>query len=428
LKNKCFYDARVKNMIVSIEKNEIESKVKAPSSKSYTHRALLCSALANGKSKIISPLISDDIEATLDVLKNIGIKIEKGKYWEVTGNTLSKPKEDLFCKNSGTTLRFMTALCSIIKGECKLTGGSSLSQRPIKPLVVALKQLGVKCSCNGDFPPVIVNNNFVGGKTELPGNISSQFVSALLFISPLAKKEVTIKLTTELESKPYVIMTMNTQRKFGIEVNASPNLREFRIQKQNYINTNYEVESDWSSAAYILAAGILAGKTEVENLNMRSLQPDIKILDIFKKMEANIKIGKNSVTANKSELKSIKVDVSDSPDLFPILCTLCSVAKGKSEITGIKRLKIKESDRIVAMREGLTKIGVKMIENGNKVVIRGSRPKGTIIDPKNDHRIAMAFGVLGLIAKGKIKIMNAECVSKSFPDFWKIFKVSREEL
>jgi len=316
----------------------------------------------------------------------------------------------------------MTAICSLVNGKCRLTGGSSLLKRPIKPLIDALKQLGVNCSCNGNFPPVMVEGRLKGGKVKIPGNISSQFISALLLVAPLAEKDVNIKLTTPLESKPYVLMTMETQRKFGVKVKVSCNLDEFWIKKQYYRPSIYEVEGDWSSIAFLLATGAVAGKVEVENLNLKSLQGDKKILDIMGKMGAKVIRRKNSVTVEKAELNPIKIDVSNCPDLFPVVCVLCSLAKGRSEISGIERLRIKESDRIAAMEEGLTKMGTEFVEKNNRVFITGGKPMGSLIDPRKDHRIVMAFAILGLDAEGETIIKDAECVSKSFPEFWDVMK------
>ncbi len=409
-------------MIVRIQKSKVLGKIKTPSSKSYTHRALILSALAKGKSKLISPLTSDDTEATINCLKTLGIKIKKRKsFWEIKGGNFSSPKGNLFCRQSGTTLRFLTAISALVNGRCVLTGEKSLLKRPIGPLVKALRKLGVKCQSRGEFPPVIVENNFLGGKTKLAGNISSQFVSALLLIAPLAKKEVEIELTTPLESKPYVLMTIEAQKKFGVKINYSKNLRKFSIKRQKYRPTQYSVEGDWSSAAPFLVAGAITGRVEVENLNLKSLQADREILNILKKAGVKTKIKKNSVITEKSELRPIRVSVKDCPDLFPIICALSIAAKGKSEISGIQRLRIKESDRLEQMQQGLVKTGIKTYLKGNRFYIEGGGPQGAVIDSA-DHRIAMAFAVLGLVARGKTIIKNAECVSKSFPQFFEVLK------
>ncbi len=418
-------------MRVRIKKSKIFGKIKAPASKSWTHRALILAALAKGKSKIISPLASDDTEATIDCLRKIGVKIKTGKnFWEVEGGNFLAPKEPLFCRESGTTLRLLTAVCALVNGKCVLTGEKSLMGRPIKPLLEALKKLGVKCALRNNS--IIVENNlapletsslmgFVGGKTEIRGDISSQFVSALLLIAPFAKKEVKINLTTPLESKPYVLMTIEAQKKFGVKINYSKNLRRFWVRKQNYKPAEYLVEGDWSSAAPFLAAGIIGGKVEVENLNSKSLQADREIIKVFKKMNGRVKIRKDSVLAEEkeSELKPLKFNVRDCPDLFPIICILAAIAKGKSEILGIERLGIKESNRLEEMRRGLKEMGIKAYLEKNRFFIEGGKPRGGIIDSE-DHRIIMAFAILGLAAEGKTIIKNAECVSKSFPEFFDV--------
>jgi len=410
-------------MKVKIRPSTVEGKIVAPPSKSYTHRALICSALAKGESKIISPLNSDDTEATMDLLEKIGVKIRvKGNYWEVNGGCLNQPTEDLFCRESGTTMRFMTALCSVVKGTCKLTAGSSLSKRPMKPLIDGLNQLGMECISYRGFPPIIVKGELIGGQTRIPGDISSQFISALLLIAPLAKEKVNLNLTTSLESKPYVRMTMDTQKEFGVEINASEDFREFYAEKQVYKPTEFEIEGDWSNAAFFLVAGALAGEVETQKMNIESLQADREILNVLKKMGVKPISQGQSIILKKTELEALEFDVSDCPDLFPILTVLCSVAKGESRLTGIKRLRIKESDRIAAMKEGLLRMNVDIVEDGNSVIIKNSKPVAATIDPKNDHRIAMAFAVLALVSEGETIIQDAECVSKSFPSFWGVMK------
>jgi len=410
-------------MKASIYKSQVKGRVRAPSSKSYTIRGLLCAALAKGKSEIIHPLNSDDTEASIEVLSNIGIRIIKGRNsWQVLGGDFHKPDTDLFCGESAATLRFMTAICSLIPGKCRLVAGPSLSQRPVKPLVQALRQLGVNCSCQGELAPVIVNGGELkGGLTELPGNISSQFVSALLFISPFAEKGTIIRLTTPLESKPFVLMTLKCLEDFGIKVESSPDLREFDILKQTYKPAKYRVEGDWSSASYLLALGAIYEQVEVENLNPESWQGDKIILNLLTDMGASVKVNKNSVTVRKSRLNAIQADLSDCIDLLPTMAVLAAVADGVSEFTGIERARLKESNRVSALREGLGMMGIKVEEEANRLTIVGAKPRGSVIDTKGDHRIAMAFSILGLVA-GETIIDDAECVSKTYPEFWDTLK------
>ena len=288
-------------MKASIHKSEIAGKVRAPSSKSYTIRGLMCAALAKGKSKIIYPLSSDDTGAARNALSQIGVSTEEDEdWWQVTGDNFHQPTTDLFCGESAATLRFMTAICSLVPGRCRLVGGPSLSKRPIKPLIQALGQLGVNFSCQGELAPVIVEGGRLkGGTTELPGDISSQFVSALLFIAPLADEGVTIRLTTPLESKPFVLMTLECLEKFGVEVESTPELSEFKVVKQGYKPTRCKVEGDWSSASYLLALGAIGGEVEVENLNVGSWQGDKVILDLLREMGASVKINDGSITVRR---------------------------------------------------------------------------------------------------------------------------------
>ena len=288
-------------------------------------------------------------------------------------------------------------------------------KRPIAPLLRALKDLGVRARKRKNL--VIVEDNFLGGKTKIRGDISSQFISALLLISPLARKEVEIELTSPLESSSYVLMTIDSQRAFGVNVNFSRDLKRFRIKRQSYRPGEYRVEADWSSASFFLAGGAIAGRVGVKNLNQRSFQPDRKIIDFLKRMGAKIAVKEKEVIVEKSALSAIQADVRDCPDLFPVVCVLSAVAKGTSEISGIERLKYKESNRLEEMEKNLKKMGIRTKKTRSRFFIEGGEPKGAIID-SNDHRIVMAFAILGLIAKTKTVIKNPDCVSKSFPAFF----------
>ena len=410
-------------MRASISKSEITGKVIAPSSKSYTIRGLMCAALAKGESEIIHPLSSDDTEAALDVLSKVGIGVhQKGDLWQVIGGDFHEPDTDLFCGESAAILRFMTANCSLVLGKCRLTSAPALSKRPIKPLLQALRQLDVDCAYRDEDSSVVVEGGRLkGGTVELPGDISSQFVSALLFISPFAEEGMVIKLTTPLESKPYVLMTLECLQRFGIEVKASEDLRGFEVPKQTYKPAKYRVEGDWSSVSYLLALGAVCGEVEVTNLNPESLQGDKVILDFLRNMGAWVEVNKNSVVVRKSELNAIRADLSDCIDLLPTMAVLAAVADGESEFIGIDRARLKESNRVSALREGLERMGIKVREERNTLTVAGSMPKGSVIDSKGDHRIAMAFSILGSVV-GETIIDGAECVSKTFPEFWDILK------
>jgi len=408
-------------MKVSVSKNEIKGRVRAPSSKSYTIRGLMCAALARGESEIVSPLSSDDTEAAISVLSEVGVRIrQEGELWRVSGGNFHAPDTDLYCGDSAATLRFMTAICSIVPGKCRLTAGASLSRRPVKPLIEALRKLGVNCSSQGETAPVIVEEGGLkGGATELPGDISSQFVSALLLVSPFAEQGVSIRLTTPLASRPYVMMTLDCLERFGIKVSQSPD--KFEIARQTYKPTRYEVEGDWSSVSYFLALGATSGEVEIENLDPESLQADKMMLNFLRDMGAMVEINENSVTVRKSKLNAIRADLSDCIDLLPTMAVLAATADGVSEFIGIDRARIKESDRVTAVREGLERMNIRVVEEKDKITIAGSRAEGSVIDSKGDHRIAMAFSILGTEVGGTI-IDKAECVAKTFPGFWDILE------
>ncbi len=406
-----------------IEKSTIAGRVVAPSSKSYTLRGLMCAALAHGESEITHALSSDDTDAALEVLDRIGVSVvQHGDSWQVRGGNFHQPKLVLFCRDSATTLRFMTAICALVPGACHLTGSSSLARRPIEPLLRALEQLEVDCRYQPEAAVIVVNGGKLkGGVTEIVGDISSQFISALLLISPFATEGVKIRVTTPLESQPYVLMTIECLAKFGVKVNYSPDLREFETRKQTYQPARYAVEGDWSSVSYLFALGALSGRVEVGNLNPESLQGDKIMIGFLKEMGASVTVNQNLVTVSKSRLKAIKANLSDCIDLLPTMAVVAAVAEGTSEFTGIARARLKESDRVAAMREGLERMGVKVVEEENKLAITGTTPHSAVIDSKGDHRIAMAFSLLGSCVGG-VFIDGAECVAKTYPEFWDILK------
>jgi len=410
-------------MRVTISQSKLSGRVAAPSSKSYTLRGLMCAALANGQSEIEHPLHADDTEAGREVLRQIGVEIaDKGSSWIVSGGHFRPPDSELFCRNSAGTLRFMTAVCSLVPGICRLTAGLSLSRRPIAPLVVALRKLGVNCYTEGGTALVTIEGGRLkGGTAELPGDISSQLVSALLFIAPRSEQGMTIELTPPVESRPYIKMTLDCMKKFGIKVEHSPDYMKFTAKPQPYKPTRYRAEGDWSSASYLLSLGAVAGDVYVSNLNRDSLQADREIWAFLSLMGADIKTGSDHIRTKKSPLKALKADLSNCIDLLPTAAVLAAVAQGESILSGISRARLKESDRVAAVKEGLKRMGIAVREERDAMHITGGKPSGGIIDSKGDHRIAMAFSILGVLA-GNTVIEGAECVSKTYPDFWTVLK------
>jgi 3-phosphoshikimate 1-carboxyvinyltransferase len=435
-------------MKVTVNKSTLKGKVSVPSSKSMTIRGLMCAALSRGTSEIMHPLISEDTDAAAEVLGKIGVTIQKEKdLWRVTGGSLRASAGELHCRESATTMRFMIAICALIPGTHTLVGGPSLNKRPVKSLVEALLKLGVKYSLGGKItPPVTIHGGTVrGSRTEIAGNISSQFISALLLIAPFTKQEMIIKLTTPMTSTPYVLMTIWCLRQFGI--NVKHEAQNFIVRRQRYVPARLDVEGDWSSASYFLALGVFSEEgITVENLSTSTLQGDRVMLDYIRRMGADVRVEGNTVTVSQNKLKAIQADLTDSIDLLPTLAVLAALADGKSELIGIERARIKESNRVAAVKENLVKLGVTVTEDKDRLTIIGLKTPVKIDDSKmeddapgeveenlddigkgpvvinsyGDHRIAMAFSIFGA-AQVNIAIEGAECVAKTYPGFWDAF-------
>jgi 3-phosphoshikimate 1-carboxyvinyltransferase len=412
-------------MNLTIEKSNINGHVVVPSSKSYTLRGLICAAMAGGETEIISPLASDDTDAALDVLRNLGISVkQEGDVWRVNGGNFKPTGQDLNCRDSGVTFRFMVAIAAVIPGKHKLVPSAGLAKRPIAPLTEALGQLGVKLGTAPDGAITVEGGTLEGGGARIVGNISSQFISALLLVAPRAKKPVKIHVTTTLESKPFAGMTVEYLEKFGIKVSVSEDYREFSIAQQQYRPARFRIEGDWTSASYPLALGALLGEVEAENLNPASLQGDRMILEFLRQMGARININGDTITTGKGRLKAgrlkaISADFADVTDLLPTMGVLAACAEGVSEFTGIARTRLKESNRVTSLKEGLTRMGIKVIEEENRLLITGGTPRGAGIETFNDHRNAMAFSIPGALA-GNTTINGAECVAKTYPEYWEV--------
>lgn len=372
----------------------VNKTIAIPSSKSLTNRALILAALTKSKVKIINPLNCDDTKAMLDCL-----------------NTLSK-KSTLFnlnAKLSGTTVRFILALSCLVPGQKKIYADEGLNKRPIKELVEGLRQLGAEIEYLKEkgFPPVLVSSSTLkSGTLKIRGDISSQYLSALLMISPIVG-DIKIKVTSEQISKPYVDLTLDLMKKFGVFV-VNKNYQEYFIKKQNYKATKYSVEGDYSSAAYFFAIAILTSSNiTLKNLNPKSKQADLEFIKILEKMG--------------SKIKPLNVNMTNCPDQIQTMAVLLSFAKGQSKITGIKSLRIKETDRVAAIKAELSKMGIKTNSNENILTIEGGNPHGAEIKTYGDHRMAMSFAVAGLKIPGII-IKNPEVISKTYPNFWKDFR------
>lgn len=412
-------------MKVHIQHGTVAGTIVAPPSKSVTHRAVALASLARGESIIENCLLSDDTRATIEACKSFGAEITKeGNILKIkgTGGTFHVSPHPIDCGLSGTTLRFTLALAALTQGETTLTGERRLFERPLRPLVDALGVIGANVTHEGNIIRV-KGRNLKGGDVALPGNVSSQFISALLMIAPFVPKGLSIAVEEPFYSRPYVDLTIDGMRAFGVEVTVQGN-RFSLIPRQTYKARAYTVEGDYSSAQYwFAAAAITGGEVRVEGLNPDSRQGDKKLLDILREIGNEIRVddGVIAVRGGKS-LKPFSVDGRDIPDLVPALAVLAAVGNGVSEITNISHLSGKESDRLAAPVEELKKMGIRAEIKNNALRIHGGTLKGAVINPHGDHRFAMAFAVAGTVAEGETVIQDAEAVSKSYPGFWDDFE------
>ncbi|MDF2954831.1 3-phosphoshikimate 1-carboxyvinyltransferase [Candidatus Alkanophaga liquidiphilum] len=426
-----------------IRSSEVKGEVFAPPSKSYTHRAIAVAAFSE-RCEILFPLLSGDTRATINAAAAFGAALElKGSDKLVVRGTQPKTPDDVVnAENSGTTLRIFTAVAALCDGITVLTGDASLRRRPNLPLLKSLNELGAKAlSTKGDgTAPLIVKGRLKGGCTEIDASISSQFVSALLIAAPLAENPVKI-IVSRLSSEPYVNITLDILKRAGVAVRRKKHERKeiFEVEPQSYDLRRFTVPGDFSSAAFILAAAVVSsakgsvGEVYVKNL-FPSAQGDVKILDILKKMGADVQWDEEKgVVCIKGvgRLRGVRVDARDIPDLVPTVAVLGTVAEGITEITNAAHLRHKETDRLKATAEELSKLGAKIKEKEDGLVIEGSTHAalhGTVVDSRGDHRIAMALAIAGLAADGVTVIEGAECVSISYPSFFEELKKLGVEL
>jgi 3-phosphoshikimate 1-carboxyvinyltransferase len=403
----------------------LSGEVVAPSSKSYTQRMVIASALSDGISKVWHPLFSEDTEAALRAVIALGAGFQASdECWAIRGATpLKAAKEPVDCGESGATLRFMIPVAALADGPSTLLFRSSLERRPVEPLLKSLKDLGSNAHVckHDDLDVVFVRGGGIeGGKTSIAGDVSSQFISGLMLACPMAKKDVEIKVTSTLESADYVKMTQAVLSKYAITIGVEDD-RILIPPNQTYKAVDGSVPGDFSSASFLLtAAAITRSKITVTNLDYETVQGDKAILKVLKSMGVDGKVCPDSVEIDGSgaPLKPIAVDAKNMPDLVPAIAVLACYANGISYISGAKRLRLKESDRLQSIFLELTKMGAQITITEDGLIVKGTPLHGAVIDPHNDHRIAMAASVAALGAEGQTTITDAECIRKSYPQFF----------
>jgi 3-phosphoshikimate 1-carboxyvinyltransferase len=400
-----------------LEPSAIKGTLKAPASKSMTQRAIAAALLADGQSIIHNPSYCDDSLAAMSIAVGLGARVEpQVNELKINGSAvLKEPK--LNCGESGLAIRMFSPIAALYPAEIKMVGANSLKKRPMFMIEEALNQLGVKCTSSGGFIPLTIEGPIVGGYCEIDGSVSSQLLTGLLMALPLAAGNSEISVNN-LKSKPYIDMTIQILKSFGISV-ENRDYSLFRIQgNQKYIPQSYTVEGDWSGGAFLLVAGAINGQLCVRGLRSDSMQSDKLIVNALENAGAHIISGENQIEITRSELKAFEFDATESPDLFPPLVALASYCEGISTIKGVSRLIYKESDRAKALQEEFSKMGIKIEINDDLMFVIGGKPQGARVESHDDHRIAMAIAVASLGATAKVSIRDSQCVAKSYPGFF----------
>ena len=413
-------------MIARISPAPLSGSLEIPCSKSDAHRALISAALCETPTKINLSDISEDILATMRCLAALGANFLKDSETQLCVEPVFKrglqPVPLLDCGESGTTLRLLLPVAAALGAEARFTGQGRLPERPLSELIAVLELNG--CHLSGTALPFSVSGMLKPSVFSLPGNVSSQYISGLLFALALLADSSRIDITTKLESAAYVSMTMKTLANFGIRTTQTDNGYSVR-GGQKYISPDtYTVEGDWSNAAFFMAAGALGDGVTVTGLSQNSLQGDRAFCGILRRFGAAVTQTVSSVTVSRGALHGIEIDVSNVPDLFPILAVVASVASGTTRLFNAARLRIKESDRIHAVAEMLKNLGADVRELPDSLIIHGKPTlNGGTVDSNNDHRIVMAAAISSLLCRNPVSIHDISAVNKSYPQFFDDFNM-----
>ena len=402
----------------------LQGKVTPPPSKSQAHRLLICAALGTKPCTIACSSVNDDIMATMRCLNALGASITYscGVFAVSPVNPLKGATLD--CGESGSTLRFLMSVAAVLGADATFVGCGKLPQRPMSDLCNVLSEHGISFEKHSaDELPVTCNGTLRGGKFILPGNISSQYLTGLLFALPLADEDSEIEITGVMTSASYIAMTLDALRIAGIDIEQKGNIFKIKGRQQYSMPSAIAVEGDWSSAAFWIVAGV-TGKNPitVDGMNISSLQGDCKVIDHLRLMGAFIDVSDKGVVAMPSHLFGAELDCTDTPDLLPILSVAAAVAQGTTVFTGVGRLRFKESDRLEAMRQVLASFGIASQVGEDTFTVFGGEPVADgVVNSFGDHRIAMSAAIMSCLAKGITTIDNGSCVAKSYPTFFDDF-------
>ena len=409
----------------SISRGQLSGVVTPPCSKSYAQRALAAALLAEGESILRNLDFCDDTLSALRVIETLGAETERLDERTVKVRGGLAPKSNILnIGESGLATRMFTPIASLCKEPITVEGRGTILYRPMQMMIEPLRKLGVAVRDGGGRLPIEVCGPIQGGEIEVDGSVSSQFLTGLLMALPLAEEDTTI-LVENAVSKPYLDMTIDMASKFGVNIQHN-DYKEFYVEgNQRYEATDITIEGDWSAAATLLVAGAVAGKITLTNVSMLSKQADVAICDALVRAGALLTSEPNSITVEHRDLVAFEFDATQCPDLFPVLAALAAAAEGESIIYGTHRLEHKESNRAEAIKREYEKLGIKVRLEGDAMYIRGGEVHSAETDSHHDHRIAMSLAVSALRSDGEITIRDAECVAKSYPDFFEVLESLR---
>lgn len=407
----------------------INGRIRPPGSKSLTNRALIVAALAPGRSSLSGVLDSQDTRVMIDSLQRLGLNVRHDAAQctveiDGCGSHIPNDKADLWLENSGTSIRFLTAMCALGRGTYRLDGNERMRERPIGELVSGLQQLGVdlECELGTNCPPVIVRaNGLRGGTTHLPGSVSSQFLSALLMAAPAAEQSLNVRIDGPLVSEPYVDMTMGVMAKFGVQI-QTPEAGLYQIDPQPYKPNQYHIEPDASAASYFFAlAAITGGEITVDGLSRWSLQGDIHFVDALEKMGCDVRYEQDSVSVRGKPLRGIEIDMNAISDTAQTLAAVAPFAQTPTRIYNVRHMRFKETDRVTALVTELRRLGLQVDEADDGLTIHPGPMSPATIATYNDHRMAMSFSLIGMRSPG-VQISDPGCTAKTYPRFFEDLK------
>lgn len=407
-------------MRLFVEKSKLNGSVLIPASKSHTIRAVVIASLAEGRSTIRNPLDSLDTEAAVNSCRAFGAEIEKGKEWTVrgVGGRLQVPENVVDVANSGTTLYILLGTAALLDGACVFTGDAQIRKRPAQPLIDALNELGAKVfSTRGNgMAPIVVRGPMKGGAASIQA-MTSQWVTSILINAPLAEKDTELRVTG-LNERPYVQITLDWLKRQNIAL-THENMEQFHIRGgQSYHGYDAQVAGDFSSATFFLCAGAMGGSSVLlQGMDMNDSQGDKAVVGMLRQMGAQVEVQAETIRVAGGGLKGIEIDMNATPDALPAMSVVGCLAEGTTRLVNVPQARVKETDRIAVMCEELTKMGARVEELPDGLVLRRSELKGTRVNGHGDHRVVMALAVAGLAAEGVTEIETAEAMGVTFPNF-----------